>query len=384
MDSPLAPAVQAARGRDYETAAALLKKLDPATLVPSEARRWRLTAVDAAVRTGDLALLRRANASGEGLLFADARQILHAWELAQVKEYAAARAVLKKVSDPVHLDERSRRRYLALIAGIAQQEGDRKTERVYVAKLVDYVGSWKSETCQSCHENPEKYGDDVTSLDVKNLWIGKRFSAILAADGDAARVGQEARQQLGKAPGDEAARLRLAYALRAEGKEEQSNMELRKLEWAAFADRPFKRPDNDITFPGKLPLENQRPTEAFMPDNHIISAVDYLRAGQFSRCRQELATLAPYSQLTVRQRYRILATEARLAQLEGNRGAEKRALISLVALLQKSPTIAGPSITLDQSWWVARRQKALVHEFSSFTFTPGNTGLSNSDLTQYP
>lgn len=136
--------------------------------------------MDAAVRTGDLNLLRRANQQGEGLLFAEARQILHAWELAQIGQYTAARTILKKLSDPEQLDERSRRRYLALLAGIAEKEGNRKAERVYVAKLVEYLGLWKSETCQSCHENPEKYGVDTTSLDIANYWIGKHFRARLS------------------------------------------------------------------------------------------------------------------------------------------------------------------------------------------------------------
>ncbi len=386
-DSPVAPAVLAARTGEFEGAAQLLAALDPTTLGASEARRWRLSAVDAAVRTGNLPLLRRANEGGEGLLFAEGRQILHAWELAQIGQYAAARAVLKKLSDPEHLDERSRRRYLALLAGIAEREGNRKAERVYVAKLVDYVGLWKSETCQSCHERPETYGDDVTSLDVANHWIGKRFRAILAADGDTKRVQAEAQQRLRKDPEDEQARVRLAYALGAQGQSAQTERELRKLSWAAFSDRPFKQPDNDIVFPGKLPLEKNRNVEEFVPDNHVISASDYLRAAEFSRCRQELAALAPYMQLTVRQRYRVLAIEARLAQLEKNRGAERRALSALIALLQALPETPGSRFTPDNTWWVVRRLAALTQEPTDLSLSSlalGTTGLTINDLTRYP
>jgi hypothetical protein len=340
-DSPVKPGVLAARAGDWATAARLLDAQDPSAMVPAEARRWRLTATNAAVRTGNLALLKRANANRDGILFADGRQILHAWEYAQVGRYDLAKAALKKISDPDRLDERSHRRYLALLAGMAEGTGDKKAEREYVTGLVEYLGAWKSDNCQSCHENPEKYGDDVTSLDVANHWIGKRFVAVLRRDGDAAKIRATAEKELAADAGDESARLRRAYALRAEGDEAGAVAEMRKLEWAAFPDRPFKQPDNDIRFPGPLPLEpaKRRPLAEFLPDNHVISASDYLKAGDFARCRAELAAVAPYTQLPPAQQLRVWSVERYLAKLEGKRDAETHAEAQVKTLLERHPEL---------------------------------------------
>jgi hypothetical protein len=84
---------------------------------------------------------------------------------------------------------------------------------------------------------------------VRSWWPGQRFAALLAQSGDAKRVRRESEVRLAKNPKDEQARLRLAYALRAEGDEAGCDRELRKISWAAFPDRPYKAPIDVMTFP---------------------------------------------------------------------------------------------------------------------------------------
>lgn len=249
-DSSLKPAFDAERAGDYEKAAELLRPFDPHKMNEVDQRRWRIMAKNVAVRTGDRALLERAN---KGFMdrthFVSGREIMNAYELFAGGLIDDAKATLDRVIEPEYLDERSRRRYLALRARIAQMEGDVAQERNYVAKLVDYAGNWRTPACQECHENPAKYGADVVSLDVKNWWAGQRFSELIARTGATSRVTADARRRLKENPADEGPRLRLAYALRAAGDPAACERELRRLAWADFPDRPYKTPVDLITFP---------------------------------------------------------------------------------------------------------------------------------------
>ncbi|GAB4461437.1 MAG: hypothetical protein OHK0029_26700 [Armatimonadaceae bacterium] len=397
-DSPLKPAYDAMRAGDAVTAARLLSRLHPDKLTDEDGRRWRILSGEAAVRSGDRALLARVRQRPEHLLFVSGRQIMNAWEHAQVGNYERAKVLLERVDRPEYLDERSRRRYLALHARIAEAEGDLNRERIYIAKLVDYMGHWRSELCQACHENPEKYGDDITSLDVNSHWIGQRFSAILEKSGDAAMVRKAAEIRLAADREDEGARLRRAYALRAEKRETEAVSELQHLTWAVFPNRPYKEPLDRIEFPGRLPLpvEKRRPESEFAYDNLILTASDYLKAGEFDRCRTELADLPEFDVLTPRQRVRALAVRARLERLTGNRAAE---YFALQRLLREAKAIAPQAKTGDgatlrgENWWVTKRFAELAkgadatemdqHRTLPLNFT-GDDLPSVRDLTQFP
>jgi hypothetical protein len=249
-DSPVKPASDAFRAGDYEKAASLLAAIDHEKLNAVDQRIWRILTKNAAIRTGNRVLLEKANIGwNERTHFVSGRQILNAMEHLEAGDIPGAKQVMSRVIEPEFLDERSRRRYLAMWARIYQLEGDRKKERIFVAKLVDYAGHWRSDACQTCHENTEKYGDDVTSLDVTNWWAGQRFVEILRRDGDARKVRAAAEARMKSHPDEEGPILRRAYALRAEGRTAEAEAELRKLSWAAFPDRPYKEPIDLIIFP---------------------------------------------------------------------------------------------------------------------------------------
>jgi hypothetical protein len=197
-DSPVMPALEASRSGDDVRAAKLLHAVDRAKLAPEELRRWRILAKRTALRVGDQSLLQAANGYPDRYNFPSGRLILDAMEYLQNGDTALCRETLKQVKDAEYLDERSRRRYLAMWARLAQMEGDTRTERVYLAKLVDYAGNWATPVCQSCHTNPEKFGDRITTLDMTNWWVGKRFAAVLKEHGDAASVLSAAEKRLAK------------------------------------------------------------------------------------------------------------------------------------------------------------------------------------------
>jgi predicted Zn-dependent protease len=137
---------------------------------------------------------------------------------------------------------------MALNARLEQLEGNRRAERKVIEELVAYGSRWPTATCQSCHANPAAPGK-IPSLDVAGWWAGERLTEILRADGDAARVRDEARRLVEKNPQDVAARLRLAYSLRAAGDTAAAESALRELSWAQFPDRKRIAPSDLIVFP---------------------------------------------------------------------------------------------------------------------------------------
>jgi hypothetical protein len=248
-DSPLMPAFRASRGGDDAQTAILLKAVRAEKLPPEELRRWRILAKRTALRVGDAALLNAANAFPDRYNFPSGRLILDAMEYLQNGDLALCKETLKQVKDAEYLDERSRRRYLAMGARLAQMEGDTRTERIYLAKLVDYAGNWATPVCQSCHTNPEKHGDQVTTLDMTNWWVGKRFAQVLREQGDAEAVWRAAEKRLAADKEDEAAVLRIAYAKRALNDEAATEKTLRTLFWTEFPDREKLTPIDLLTFP---------------------------------------------------------------------------------------------------------------------------------------
>lgn len=245
----LKQATEALRQSRHADAARLLRSLKVSRLAPNEARRWRSLASLAALRTGDRKWADEINNDPEhfsntlNLVTATAARML------QDGQYDEARALLSQIKNPEGLDEIPRRRYLQLYARLEQLTGHPESERVYVAKLVDFAGKWSSATCQACHANTKLHGDAVTSLNVSDWWVGDRMTALLKQGGDADRVRKDAEARLAKDPNDAGARLRLAYALRAAGDAAGADAALQTLPWADLPGRERKAPLRLATFP---------------------------------------------------------------------------------------------------------------------------------------
>jgi hypothetical protein len=239
---------QALRSGRPEEAARLLKPLDPATLPSEEARSARLHGRDAALRTGDRAWLEAVNDFPDRLAFADGYAILTAWSYLKAADFESTRFYLGKVRDEKHLNEREKRRLLSIRTRLEQLEGNAEAERGHVEEFVEYAGRWSSPTCMGCHENEKRQGE-IPLLDVRNWWVGDRYVALLKGAGDAARVREAAESRLKERPTDDAARLRLAYALRALGDEDAATAAFRELDWVDFPDREPLKPRDIFTFP---------------------------------------------------------------------------------------------------------------------------------------
>lgn len=215
----------------------LLQSVDHTTLSESDTARWLNLASRTALRLGDKDWLKQINQRGDLDENGDTLLILGAMRFLLAGKYDNARKALAGVDQPERLSEIPRRRYLELWARLHQLDGQRHDERAYVTKLVDFAATWPSKNCQSCHANPKKYGDEVTTVDMQNWWVGDRFTALLKADGDAVKVRDAAAARLKTDPADASARLRLVYALRALDDRAASTAELRSIPWTQWPDR---------------------------------------------------------------------------------------------------------------------------------------------------
>jgi hypothetical protein len=235
---------------DAHEAARLLKAIDPSTLPPAQVNRYFLSATRAALRVGDRAWLTQLAEQQPALQeSADNLQILAAMRAMLTADFKGARRILQQIPNPEDMAETPRRRFWQLSQKLEQMDNNPKAERAYAEKMVTFVAAWPSEGCQSCHANPKKYGKQVTTLDLKNIWFGERYSTLLKIMGDAAKVRDEAEKSLQKNPHDEVARIKLSYALRALDDAAGSERELRKIPWSQWPDREIKTPMRFGQFP---------------------------------------------------------------------------------------------------------------------------------------
>lgn len=235
-------------GRDKE-AAAILKSLDPKTLDPDEEARRHRYAILAALRTGDRKWLDELNADEDHAKLAVDLLLLTAMRFLKSGDYNECRALLERVQNPQTLSEVPRRRYLELYARLEQLTEHPERERVYVAKLVDFASHWESPVCQGCHGDNKKFGDKITTIDIKNRWFGERFGALLAAQGNASAVHDVAQKRLAANPKDTEARLRLVYLLQAGGKTAEADKMLSAFAWAEMPGRDPLPPQQLNVFP---------------------------------------------------------------------------------------------------------------------------------------
>ena len=227
---------------DLKSAKALLQIMKANGLRGDQISRWENLAARTAVRLGDAAWLEQINKTASLSEGADELTTITAMRLIFANRLDEARQTLLSIKDPEAMSEIPRRRYDELWLKLEQLSGDKKAEAKWAGKLVEFVADWDHGRCQSCHANPKVSGADVTQFDLNNWWVGERYAELLGESGDAKATERAAVEALAKNDKDEAARIQLGYALRAQGKTAQSEAELRKIEWSAWPDKPFKKP----------------------------------------------------------------------------------------------------------------------------------------------
>lgn len=252
--APVAPAVaappvdafsgvsRAVATGDLKAAKALLQTMKADGLRGDQISRWENVAARTAVRLGDREWLEQINEQASLATGADELTTLAAMRLIFANRLDEARETLLSIKNPDEMSEIPRRRYEELWLKLEQLSGDKKAEAKWADKLVTFVADWDAGQCQSCHANPKATGTDVTHFDLQNWWVGDRYVALLSESGDARAVERAAIDALAKNDKDEAARIKLGYALRAQGKKAQSETELRKIAWSQWPDKQFKKP----------------------------------------------------------------------------------------------------------------------------------------------
>lgn len=239
----------ALRANDYWRASILLHAKRPTNLTSGEIRRWNLLSALTALRTGDKEWLSQITHDPAYTSTSDDLVIITAGRLLQDGKYDRARVLLNTVPEPETLSDIPRRRYWENQARLEQMTGNITAERKQIENLVSLVAEWPTAGCQTCHGNPRKYNDDVTTLDLGRVWFLDRYTVLMRQQGDAAKVGNEARATLAKNPNDPAARLRLALSQRALQDDKASETSLRTLSWIEFPDREKKTPLRLATYP---------------------------------------------------------------------------------------------------------------------------------------
>lgn len=227
---------------DLKAAKAVLQTMKANGLRGDQISRWENMAARTAVRLGDTAWLAQINQAANLSTGADELTTLAAMRLIFAGRLDEARATLISIKNPDEMSEIPRRRYEELWLKLEQLSGDKKAEAVWADKLVTFVADWDHGRCQSCHANPKASGTEVTQFDLQNWWVGERYVALLSESGDAKAAERAAMDALAKNDKDEAARIKLGYALRAQGRAAQSEAELRTIEWSQWPDKPFKKP----------------------------------------------------------------------------------------------------------------------------------------------
>jgi hypothetical protein len=100
---------------------------------------------------------------------------------------------------------------------------------------------------------------------------------------------------------------------------------------------------------------------SFVPENHIITAADYLRTALYSQARRELRDIADPDALPARSRIRYHAVAARLERIAGTREAERDALRRVVESLGAfAKTVASGEPFAYADWWVGKRLSAVL------------------------
>lgn len=231
-----------------EAAARLLEDLGRRDLEVGDREDWLRLARTAALRQGDRARLESLRAVPDRFALVMIQQILQASASLAAADFPRARALIEQLGDPEEMNEREKRRCYSILARLEQLEGDRGAERRHIDKLVDHLHHWPRPICQSCHATlaePER----LVHLDLASVWFGDRFVELMREQGDAEEIRSKSAARLVKRPRDDQARIRLAYALRALGREEEALVHFRAIPWAEIPGQPANKPRMITPFP---------------------------------------------------------------------------------------------------------------------------------------
>ncbi|MEZ6037274.1 MAG: hypothetical protein R3F29_07320 [Planctomycetota bacterium] len=145
-------------------------------------------------------------------------------------------------------NEREKRRVYALRARVAELQGDVAGERHHIEDIVDHLHMWPRQRCQECHA-PSKQPDVVAGFDLRGSWIGERYVALMKQQGDAEQVRAGAAADLTADPDDDDARIHLAFALRALGRDAEAEPLFEALPWVILPGRELPKPRQMATYP---------------------------------------------------------------------------------------------------------------------------------------
>jgi len=228
-------------------AVAILKALKDQKMTDDQHDTWLRYSRDFALRAADLKWLKSLGKEDSPFSMDQVYTVLYGYGKLTTGDLDGAEKVFKSV-DMGRLNVRDQRRIFGLEARIAHLRGDTKTELVNIEQIIEHLPSWPSRTCQSCHDSP-KVKDKPTALPLSRFWFGERYAELMAANGTATQVRDEALKSLKANPKDDLARIRLGYALLALGKKDESQKTFEQLPYAEAAGRDLPKARMLFAFP---------------------------------------------------------------------------------------------------------------------------------------
>ncbi len=235
-------------GTDPDLVDAELRAMDTDKMSEDDRSTWVRLARDVAVRRGDRERLAELRSWHDPFSEVALYRVLLAGGHVSENDFEAAKKELAQIGELERVNERDRRRYWALLARMAQMEGDAKTERHALDEIVHELQYWPRKSCQGCHDDKRRLGETPV-MDVLDTWFGKRFVERLKADGDAQKEADAMRVRVAQKSDDDDARIRLAYALAALGDRDAAVAELRQIPWAAVPGREGASPRMMTAYP---------------------------------------------------------------------------------------------------------------------------------------
>ena len=231
--------------------AARIKALGKEKLSDDDRETWLEVARDAALRLGDRAWLESLKDVPDSFSREMIYKVLLAYgQLSKADLDGATKTLdgLKEADKRGEINVREQRRMTALRARIAQLRGENKKERAEIESLIEHLPYWPTPSCQRCHNAPAA-PKEITSLPIHNLWFGERFVEILKRDGDARKLQLDSEAMLSARPTDDLARIRLAFALQAQGESERAAKLFAELPWTEQPERKLRKPRMVTSFP---------------------------------------------------------------------------------------------------------------------------------------